>query len=487
MAPSRVPRPPPGRRVWAWVWGLGFLALGWGSGSGDAVEDHGGGVGGGVADLYAARERLLGPLEAVGGVGEQGEDGLALADRVTGLAVDFHASPGLHRVLLAGPAGAEAPGGDAHGIRIHGGDETVALGEDLLVVLGDGHRRFGVSALGPDHPVPGIERAAVLERGPHVLTALARGLEHLLRQTHGQFHDIGRTAARKHLDGLAYLDGVAGGQPQWCRHIRQQRNGFDAGVGAEVDHRASELAGVVDVLHERPRADLDVENERPGALGDLLGHDRGGDQRDGLDGPRDIAQRIQLLIRRGQAGAGRADHRAHVVELGEHRLIGHPGLPTADRLQLVEGAAGVAEPATGQLRHGHPEHRDERGERQRDLVADTAGRVFVGSGVLERGKVHALARLDHRVGPRCDLATGHPIEQDSHVERRHLLLRDHTSRVGVDHPPDLLVRQLALVTLGNDDVDGIEGFAHGRILPAPGSKSIPSDRQAEGIALRQTI
>ena len=48
----------------------------------------------------------------------------------------------------------------------------------------------------------------------------------------------------------------------------------DAGVGAERDHRLGELARLVDVLHERAGADLHVEHQRAGALGDLLAHDR---------------------------------------------------------------------------------------------------------------------------------------------------------------------------------------------------------------------
>ena len=68
---------------------------------GDAVEDDGGGVGGGVADVYAARQRLLGTLEALGGVGVEGEDGLALAHRIARLQVHFDAGPGLHNDLSA--------------------------------------------------------------------------------------------------------------------------------------------------------------------------------------------------------------------------------------------------------------------------------------------------------------------------------------------------------------------------------------------------
>ena len=93
------------------------------------------------------------------------------------------------------------------------------------------------------------------------------------------------------------------------------------GVGAERDHRAGELARAVDVAHERARAELHVEHERVGALGDLLRHDARGDERDRLDRAGDVAQRVELLVGRGEARAGGADHRADVAQLREQLVV----------------------------------------------------------------------------------------------------------------------------------------------------------------------
>src|SRR5699024_962610 len=138
-----------------------------------------------------------------------------------------------------------------------------------------------------------------------------------------------------------------------------------------------ELPGVVLRSHERTGTDLDVKHQGGGALGDLLRHDRAGYQRDAVDGVGDVAQRVELLVRRGEAGSGGADHAAGVVEdLGEPHA-GQVRLPAGDRLELVEGAAGVPEAACGQLRYRDPVGRHERGERQGDLVADADGGVLV--------------------------------------------------------------------------------------------------------------
>jgi hypothetical protein len=119
------------------------------------------------------------------------------------------------------------------------------------------------------------------------------------------------------------------------------------GVGAEGSTmvRASSLSAG-HVLHERARADLDVEHKRARALGDLLAHDRARDERDGLDGAGDVTQRVELLVGGRQARAGGADDRTDLLELAQHLLVAHRRLPTRDRLQLVEGAAGVPEPAS---------------------------------------------------------------------------------------------------------------------------------------------
>jgi hypothetical protein len=56
-----------------------------------------------------------------------------------------------------------------------------------------------------------------------------------------------------------------------------------AGTAAELEHLLRQHARVVERLHERPVADLDVEDDRVGPGGELLGHDRRRDQRHDVD------------------------------------------------------------------------------------------------------------------------------------------------------------------------------------------------------------
>jgi hypothetical protein len=65
------------------------------------------------------------------------------------------------------------------------------------------------------------------------------------------------------------------------------------------------------------------------------------------------------------------------------------------------------------------------------------------------------------------------------MERAHLLVGDHAAGVGVDDPADLVVGQFVAVALGDDDVDGIEGFSHRPIMsgPAADGPDTPSSRE----------
>ena len=79
-----------------------------------------------------------------------------------------------------------------------------------------------------------------------------------------------------------------------------------------------------------------------------------------------------------------------------------------DGLQLVQRAAGVAEPAAGGLRHrGAARHHDGH-QRDGDLVADAAGGVLVHQRqwlavAAQVGEVEPLAGVDHRRRPAGDL------------------------------------------------------------------------------------
>jgi hypothetical protein len=129
--------------------------------------------------------------------------------------------------------------------------------------------------------------------------------------------------------------------------------------------------------HEGAVADLDVEHQRLKTGRQLLRQDRGGDQRNGIDRRCDVAHRVKLAVggrqrcRLADDGAtGLLHHLAEQRGIGGHRVAGNG-------FQLVERAAGMAEPAPRDHRHRQPAGRRDRRQHQRDVVADPAGRMLV--------------------------------------------------------------------------------------------------------------
>jgi hypothetical protein len=120
-----------------------------------------------------------------------------------------------------------------------------------------------------------------------------------------------------------------------------------------------------------------------------------------------------------------------------------------DGLELVEGAAGVAQAAARHHRHRHAAGRDRGRQRDGDLVADAAGRVLVDLGPGDRRQVEDVTRPHHGVGPGRQLTVVEPAEVDRHEHRRDLVVGeaavgdagDEAAQLGgVSAPPSRLAR-----------------------------------------------
>ena len=268
--------------------------------------------------------------------------------------------------------------------------------------------------------------------------------------------DVGEAAgavAAQDLDRLAHLARVADGVGQRLAHVGDQRAGRAAAVLAERDAQLGQLARGVEVLHERARAGLDVEQDRVGAAGQLLAHDARGDQRDVVDRRGDVAQRVHRLVGRHEVGRLRAHREADRLDLRDQLVAGELGAHAGDRVELVERAAGVAEPAAGELDHLHAELGRERGDDERGAVADAAGRVLVDGRAGQPREVELVARGDHRGGQRDRLGAREAVEVAGHQEGGHLVVGDVVAGVGEHELAQGLGGQLLAVALGGDHVD----------------------------------
>ncbi|VBA36197.1 hypothetical protein LAUMK13_01021 [Mycobacterium innocens] len=232
-----------------------------------------------------------------------------------------HPRPVLHPGPRPGSARAEPPGRQTHCHRVDVAHCAAPAGRDGFRTPTNRQRFRQIAALSGDQPAEPVHRGAVTQRLCRVAAVDPGELQHLAGQPHGQLHDVGRSAAGQHFQGLGHLERVADGATQRRIHVRQQGARGHAMRGAEVNHGVRQFAGLRLGFQEGPGTDLHVEYQRARSLGQLLAHDRTGDQRQGFDGAGDVAQRIELGVGGGQL-AGREDGRTDVAKLLAHTLIG---------------------------------------------------------------------------------------------------------------------------------------------------------------------
>ena len=104
--------------------------------------------------------------------------------------------------------------------------------------------------------------------------------------------------------------------------------------------------------------------------------------------------------------------------------------------------------------------RHDRPDRERRLVADTAGRVLVDDLPAEQtSELDRLAAADHRVGERERLRAREPLEVDRHQERGELVVGDLAAGVGEHELGELVRVELLAVPLALDELGGADPAA----------------------------
>ena len=179
-------------------------------------------------------------------------------------------------------------------------------------------------------------------------------------------------------------------------HVGDQRDGRQPGAAGHVDERARERLRVLARGHERARAGLDVHAPARRAPRRASWT---GSRRRSAGSTRPCRWRRARAYSRRSAGARSAvwptiaqpasrTTRRSTSSAGVRRVAG-------DRVELVQRAAGVAEPAAGDHRHRAAAGGEDRGEDQRHLVAHAAGRVLVDHRPVEVPVQHG-AGVAHR-------------------------------------------------------------------------------------------
>src|SRR5262249_10241916 len=146
---------------------------------------------------------------------------------------------------------------------------------------------------------------------------------------------------------------------------------------ADALHRGSELFGFDARFHESAAAEFHVEHEAVEIFRQFLAHRAGDDERLRWDRAGDVAQCIKLFVSRADVdGLSHHDY-TDLVELFEGAFIIKVYVETGDTFEFIWRATSDAESASRNHRYPHIIASEQRSEHERDLVADTAGGVFV--------------------------------------------------------------------------------------------------------------
>ena len=214
-----------------------------------------------------------------------------------------------------------------------------------------------------------------------------------------------------------------------------------------------QAAGVGLFLHKGAGADLDVQQQRVHALGQLLAHDGGGNQRDAFDGAGGVTEGVNLAVGRDQL-LGLPDHgAAGAAHCFLELLDGEFGVEAGNGFQLVQRSAGVPQAAARDHGHRMAGGGHQRRQHQAGLVAHAAGRVLIDLGGRQVAEIDAGARLHVKFGEVGQLGIRQRLETDRHQKGGHLVIGHFAAGVALDHHGQFFAAQFCPVTLFTDDVD----------------------------------
>ena len=303
------------------------------------------------------------------------------------------------------------------------------------------------------------------ESGHHAAKTVGRGatLQRRLQATQGMGLVAGQSGRHQHvgtqrhghrmqtrvaiLTGqvphrLTHLQRVAGAGGQRLAHVGQERRGPATRAVGHRHYAARQLGRLLGRRHEGAGANLHIHHQSLQTGRQLLGQNRGGDERNGLDGGRHIARGIDALIGWRQITGLPDDGDPDLLDHLAQQLGGRSRLIAGDGVELIQGAAGMTQATTRDHRHEATTGGHQRPQHQRGDIADPTGGVLIDDGPPERepGPIQHGAGVAHGTGQGDAFSHGHVVEVDSHRQGRDLPLADALVGDSLNERADLIGR-----------------------------------------------
>ena len=207
-------------------------------------------------------------------------------------------------------------------------------------------------------------------------------------------------------------------------------------------------------LNERASAHFHIQNMGVDALGQLLRHDRRGDQRYAFHGAGGIAQRVNQTIGRRQLRRLTGERQPDLGNLRLDLIHRQIRAETGNGFQFIQRATGKAQCPAADHRDLRAGRGRDRGRNQAGFVAHATGRVLVHLQARNIGQVQGLAAAEHQLRHRPHFLVRHPRKERGHQECRHLVVGNFPASIPIHKKRKLFRGKFLAIPLPGDQVDG---------------------------------
>ena len=204
-------------------------------------------------------------LDRIGRFLHQSDTGTRVDDRVFGLpAGSQHHRGGADLFGVAGENGAVGGCFYLGGISRHAKQRGIVHVSGVAALFTDPFTEFGKCFAAVQRFDGGF--SGLVSRQP------AREFHHLGSEGQANFPQIVGAFAAKHFHRFAHLHRITDGVSERAIHIADDRGGVSSVCLADADHRFGECHGVVQTVHKRTAAALDVQYDRFGTGSEFFAH-----------------------------------------------------------------------------------------------------------------------------------------------------------------------------------------------------------------------
>ena len=241
-------------------------------------------------------------------------------------------------------------------------------------------------------------------------------------QQQGNFLQCPGSAAGEHVNGILHFQGIAHMGAQGLLHAGDNGHHRLVRQGADVHHGLGQVNAALQRVHNGTAASLHIQHNGICAAGQLLAHNRGGNQGQGIHGGGHVPKGVQGLVRRGKGTRLPDDGTANGLHLTDEGILGDFHAHAGDGFQLIQRAAGMSQSPAAHLGHGNAAGCYQWSQHQGGGIAYAAGGVLIHLHPRNGGKIRHVPGAGHAQGQVGGFFRCHAVEADGHQHGGKLII-----------------------------------------------------------------